>query len=67
MRIRGRAVFFQYRCADADRGALARRPPGGWRRASFQGWVPRVLPVSEATAVLPQGSWWSGTVGVVRC
>ena len=40
---------------------------GGWRRASSQGWAPRVLPVSEATSVLPQGSWWPGTVGVVRC
>ena len=28
MRIGGRAVFFRYPCADAGRGALARRPPG---------------------------------------
>ena len=50
-----------------NREALARRPPGGRRRASSQDWAPQVLPVSEATTVLPQGSWWSGTVGVVRC
>ena len=40
---------------------------GGRRRASSQDWAPQVLPVSEATSVLPQGSWWPGTVGVVRC
>ena len=40
---------------------------GGRRRASSQGWAPQVLPVSEATSVLPQGSWWPGTVRAVRC
>ena len=50
-----------------DRGALARRPPGGRRRASSQGWAPQVFPVGEAAMVLPQGSWWPGTAGVVRC
>ena len=50
-----------------NREALARRPPGGRRRASSQDWAPQVLPVGEATTVPPQGSWWPGTVGVVRC
>ena len=65
MRIGGRAVFFRYQRADAGRGALARRPPGGRRRASSQGWAPQVLPVSEATSVLPEVFLWPGTVGVV--
>ena len=43
-----------------NREALARRPPGGRRRASSQDWAPQVLPVSEATSVLPQGPWWPG-------
>lgn len=43
-----------------NREALARRPPGGWRRASSQDWAPQVLPVSEATTILPQGPWWPG-------
>ena len=64
MRIGGRAVFFRYQRADAGRGALARRPPGGRRRASSQGWAPQVLPVSEATSVLPEVFLWPGTVGV---
>ena len=67
MRIGGRAVFFRYQRADAGRGALARRPPGGRRRASSQGWAPQVLPVSEATSVLPEVFLWPGTVGAVRC
>lgn len=29
--------------------------------------APGVPPFSEATTILPQGSWWPGTVGVVRC
>ena len=49
------------------RGALARRPPGGRRRASSQGWAPQVLPVSKATSVLPEVFLWPGTVGAVRC
>ena len=40
---------------------------GGWRRASSQGWAPQVLPVGEATSVLPEVFLWPGTVGVVRC
>ena len=69
MRIGGRAVFFQYQCADAGHGPGGLGPSAaGWaERASSQGWAPQVLPVSEATSVLPQGSWWPGTVGVVRC
>ena len=68
MRIRGRAVFFRYQRAGAGHGPGGLGPSAaGRRRASSQGWVPQVLPVGEATTVLPQGSWWPGTVGVVRC
>ena len=60
-------MFFRYQCADAGNGPGCLGPPGGRRRASSQGWAPQVFPVSEAATVLPQGSWWPGTVGVVRC
>ena len=47
-----------------NREALARRPPGGRRRASSQDWAPQPFPLGEATTVPPQGPWWPGTVGV---
>ena len=63
-----RAVFFRYQRAGAGHGPGGLGPSAaGRRRASSQGWAPQVLPVGEATSVLPQGSWWPGTVGVVRC
>ena len=68
MRIGGHAVFFRYQCADAGRGALARRPPGRAEAGVVPGLgAPGAPPFSEATSVLPQGSWWPGTAGVVRC
>ena len=47
------------------RGALARRPPGGRRRASSQGWAPQVLPrrrgdVGPAGGVLVAGDGGRG-------
>ena len=51
-----------------SRQALARRPPGRAEAGVVPGLgAPGVPPFSEATTVLPQGSWWPGTVGVVRC
>ena len=35
--------------------------------ASAQDWAPQLFPFSEATTIRPEGSWWPGTVGVVRC
>ena len=43
-----------------NREALARRPPGGRRRASSQDWAPQPFPLGEATTVPPQGPWWPG-------
>lgn len=53
-----------------SRQALARRPSAaGWAEAGVVPGLgaPGVPPFSEATTVLPQGPWWPGTVGVVRC
>ena len=51
-----------------SRQALARRPPGRVEAGVGPGLgAPGVPPFSEATSVLPQGSWWPGTAGVVRC
>ena len=44
---------------------VGRRVGGGGRRP--RAGRPRCSPVGEATSVLPEGSWWPGTVGVVRC
>ena len=69
MRIRGAVPCSSdtsARTRATSRQALARRPPGGRRRASSQGWAPQSFPLGEATSVLPQGSWWPGTVGAVR-
>ena len=64
-----RAVFFGYQRAGTGRGPGS---PGssaaGWaERASAQDWAPQSFPLGEATTVLPQGPWWPGTAGVVRC
>ena len=51
-----------------SRQALARRPSGRAEAGVVPGLgAPVVAPFSGATSVLPQGSWWPGTVGVVRC
>ena len=63
MRIRGAVPCSSDTSAQAravNREALARRPPGGRRRASSQDWAPQSFPFSEATTVLPQGPWWPG-------
>ena len=70
MRIGGRAVFLRYQCADAGHGPGGLGPSAAGRAEA--GVVPGLgapgaPPFSEATTVLPQGSWWPGTVGVVRC
>ena len=44
---------------------VGRRAGGGGRRP--RAGRPRCSPVGEATSVLPEGSWWPGTVGVVCC
>ena len=69
MRIRGAVPCSSDTSVQAramSRQALARRLPGGAGVVPGLG-APGVPPFSEATSVLPKGSWWPGTVGAVRC